>query len=34
MGQMVSVYDDGRVVARARVVSPCFYDPSGARMNA
>jgi sarcosine oxidase subunit alpha len=32
--KMVSVHDDGRVVTRARVVTPLFYDPSGARMNA
>ena len=34
MNQVVSVHDNGRVVARARVVAPMFYDPSGARMNA
>lgn len=34
MSQVVSVHDDGRVVTRARVANPMFYDPSGARMNA
>ncbi len=34
MDQVVSVYDDARVVTTARVVSPSFYDLSGARMNA
>jgi sarcosine oxidase subunit alpha len=33
-GRIVSVHDDGRVVTKARVVSPVFYDPAGARMNA
>jgi sarcosine oxidase subunit alpha len=32
--QVVSVHDGGRVVTSARVVSPMFYDPDGARMNA
>ena len=34
MNQVVSVHDGGQIVARARVVTPIFYDPSGARMNA
>jgi glycine cleavage system aminomethyltransferase T len=34
MHQIVSVHDGGQVVTRARVVTPTFYDPSGARMNA
>jgi sarcosine oxidase subunit alpha len=34
MGQTVSVHHEGRVVSSARVVTPLFYDPSGARMNA
>ena len=34
MGKVVAVHDDGRVVTSARVVSSCFYDPTGARMNA
>jgi sarcosine oxidase subunit alpha len=34
MNQVVSVHDGGRVVASARVGTPMFYDPSGARMNA
>jgi sarcosine oxidase subunit alpha len=34
MDQLVTVHDAGEVVARARVVAPLFYDPSGARMNA
>jgi sarcosine oxidase subunit alpha len=34
MDQVVTVHDGGRVVTSARVVSPLFYDPSGARMNA
>lgn len=33
-GRLVTVHDDGRIVTRARVASPLFYDPSGARMNA
>ena len=32
--QVVSVHDGGRIVTRARVVTPMFYDSSGARMNA
>jgi sarcosine oxidase subunit alpha len=34
MSQMVTVHDGGRVVTTAHVVAPCFYDPTGARMNA
>jgi sarcosine oxidase subunit alpha len=34
MGKMVTVHDNGRVVTRARVVNPLFYDPTGMRMNA
>lgn len=34
LDRAVDVYDDGRVVTRARVVNPMFYDPAGARMNA
>ena len=34
MNQVVSVHDGGRIVTRARVVAPMFYDPTGARMNA
>ncbi len=33
-GQVVTVHDGGRVVTSARVGSPLFYDPTGARMNA
>jgi sarcosine oxidase subunit alpha len=33
MDQIVTVHDEGRVVTTARVVTPMFYDPSGARMN-
>jgi sarcosine oxidase subunit alpha len=31
--RIVTVHDGGRVVARASVVNPVFYDLSGARMN-
>jgi len=34
LNQIVSVHDGGRMVTRACVVPPMFYDPSGARMNA
>jgi sarcosine oxidase subunit alpha len=34
MNQVVSVHDGGRIVTRARVVTPMFYDPSGVRMSA
>jgi sarcosine oxidase subunit alpha len=34
MGQVVTVHDGGHMVARARVVAPVFYDPSGTRMHA
>jgi sarcosine oxidase subunit alpha len=34
LDRVVDVYDDGRVVTRAQVVNPLFYDPAGARMNA
>ena len=34
MNQVVSVHDDGQFVTTAKVVTPLFYDPSGARMNA
>ena len=34
MDKSVSVHDNGRIVNTARVVTPMFYDPSGARMNA
>ena len=34
MGKVVTVHDAGRIVTTARVVTPMFYDPSGARMNA
>jgi sarcosine oxidase, subunit alpha len=34
MNQVVTVHDAGRIVTTARVVTPMFYDPSGARMNA
>ena len=33
INQIVTVHDGGRVVTRARVVTPMFYDPSGARMH-
>ena len=33
MGKTVTVHDGGRIVTRARVVTPMFYDPSGARMH-
>jgi sarcosine oxidase subunit alpha len=33
-GKVVTVHDAGRIVTTARVVTPMFYDPSGARMNA
>jgi sarcosine oxidase subunit alpha len=33
-GTEITVYDAGVPVARARVVNPPFFDPSGARMNA
>jgi sarcosine oxidase, subunit alpha len=33
MDKIVTVHDAGRVVTVARVVSPVFYDPSGARMH-
>jgi sarcosine oxidase subunit alpha len=32
MDKLVTVYDAGRLVTTARVVTPMFYDPSGARM--
>ncbi len=31
---VVTVYDGGRIVTRARVVNPPFYDPAGERMHA
>jgi glycine cleavage system aminomethyltransferase T len=34
MNEIVTVHDGGRVVTRATVVAPMFYDPSGSRMNA
>jgi len=34
LGAEINVFDGGRPVARARVVSPPFYDPTGERMNA
>jgi sarcosine oxidase subunit alpha len=34
MNEIVTVHDAGRIVTTARVVTPMFYDPSGARMNA
>jgi sarcosine oxidase subunit alpha len=34
MNKIVTVHDNGGIVATARVVAPVFYDPSGARMNA
>jgi sarcosine oxidase subunit alpha len=34
MDKVVTVYDAGRIVSRGRVVTPMFFDPSGARMNA
>ncbi len=34
LGATVDVYDGGRVVTHARVVSPIFYDPAGERINA
>ena len=34
MNHVVTVHDGGRVVTRARVVAPLFYDPDGARMHA
>jgi sarcosine oxidase subunit alpha len=33
MGQVVNVFDQGRLITSAKVVSPLFYDPAGARMN-
>jgi sarcosine oxidase subunit alpha len=34
MDKVVTVHDGGAVVARARVVTPMFYDADGARMHA
>jgi sarcosine oxidase, subunit alpha len=34
MNHVVTVHDGGRVVTRARVVTPLFYDAGGARMHA
>jgi sarcosine oxidase subunit alpha len=34
MNQVVTVYESGRVLTTARVVTPSFYDPAGERMNA
>jgi sarcosine oxidase subunit alpha len=34
MGSVVTVHDQGRIVTRAQVVAPSFYDTTGARMNA
>jgi sarcosine oxidase subunit alpha len=34
LGQSVELYDAGKQVARAKIVSPPFYDPAGDRMNA
>jgi sarcosine oxidase, subunit alpha len=34
MGAVVTVHDQGQIVARAKVVAPSFYDPAGVRMNA
>jgi sarcosine oxidase subunit alpha len=34
MNHVVTVHDGGRVVTRARVVTPLFYDADGARMHA
>jgi sarcosine oxidase subunit alpha len=34
LGQVVNVYDAGKVLTTAQVVHPNFYDPQGARMNA
>jgi sarcosine oxidase subunit alpha len=34
MNQVVTVHDGGRIVTRARVVTPMFFDPKGTRMNA
>lgn len=34
IGAEVDVYDQGSLVARARVVSPPFFDPAGERLNA
>jgi sarcosine oxidase subunit alpha len=34
VGREVTVHDGGRLVCRAEVVAPSFYDPTGARMNA
>jgi len=34
VGESVGLHDGGRPVARARIVSPPFYDPTGERMNA
>jgi sarcosine oxidase subunit alpha len=31
--KVVNVYDGGRMVSKARVVAPLFYDPAGLRMN-
>jgi sarcosine oxidase, subunit alpha len=33
MGNVVTVHDAGRIVTTARVVTPMFYDPGGARMH-
>ena len=34
IGSDIEVYDSGLSIARARVVGPLFFDPSGDRMNA
>jgi hypothetical protein len=34
MDQVVTLFDGGRPVTTARVVTPLFYDSAGARMNA
>ena len=34
LGEIVDLYDGGRPIGTARIVAPCFYDPSGDRMNA
>lgn len=34
VGEYVDLFDGGRKTARAQIVPPSFYDPSGERMNA
>jgi sarcosine oxidase, subunit alpha len=34
LAKSVTVHDGGQIIGTARVATPMFYDPSGARMNA